>query len=98
MFWNLFKKNEIKHESAGKRPPPTPNPLPPGINFLQSMQKLDMKDGDIIVLRHPCVLSEEAGKNICFLVREIAKKSGVDVKVMILEEGMNIGVLRKEVS
>ena len=34
------------------------------VNWLQSMQKLDVKDGDIVVLRHPGCFSSYAAEQL----------------------------------
>ena len=66
------------------------------IDWLQSMQKLDVKDGDIVVLRCNKKLSREAYLNIRDAVKEAIQEFGFGVHVMIFEDGMDIGVLRKE--
>jgi hypothetical protein len=101
MFKNPVKSNKAhwkkqKSMAIGEVVRPMLAEMEERISWLQSMQKLDMKDGDIVVLRHPLVLSKEAIKNICTTVKEIIKESGFNVKVMFLEEGLDIGVLRKE--
>lgn len=66
------------------------------INLLRSIQKLEIKEGDIIVLRHPYRLSEEAAKNLRSVIEEIIRSGGFNIKVMVLEDGMNIdGILSK---
>ena len=67
------------------------------IKFLQSMQKLEIKEGDIVVLRHPCKLSEQAVTNLKTQIKELIRSGGFNVKVMVLEEGMDIGVLQREI-
>lgn len=66
------------------------------VDYLQSMQKLDVKSGDVIVLRYQYKFSKETHDNIKAALEEIIKEYGFNgVHVMILEEGMEIGVLRK---
>ena len=67
-----------------------------GVKWLQSMQKLDVKDGDIVVIRHPNILSADAFNHYRGAVKEILKKYRYDVNVMIFEEGAEIGILRKQ--
>lgn len=67
-----------------------------GIDYLKTMQKLDVKDGDIIVIKNPYKLSAETYTNLRLAIQKILKEYGYNVKVMILEDGMDIGVLRKE--
>ncbi|MFA5458387.1 MAG: hypothetical protein WC261_12235 [Synergistaceae bacterium] len=66
------------------------------VNWLQSMQKLDVKDGDIVVLRCRQKLSTETYKHLKAALQEIIKGFGFDVHVMLLEDGMEIGAVRKE--
>ena len=66
------------------------------VNWLQSMQKLDVKDGDIVIFRYPHVMRYDAHKNLRDALKETLKNFGYDVHVMVLEDGLEIGVLRKE--
>lgn len=66
------------------------------INYLKSMQKLDVKDGDTVVLTYPGKLNKETYAALKAAVEKIIKDFGFTVHVMILEEGMQIGLLRKE--
>ena len=94
MIWNIFKnkKNEqfIKEtvalmmiESEIK-----------SFGCMESMQKLDIKSGDILVLRHPDTLSGDAVRSIRGWVIDYLKPIGI--RVVVLESGMSVGVLRKE--
>jgi hypothetical protein len=67
-----------------------------GIDCIQTMQKLDVKDGDTVVLTYPRALPHETYEKLREVVEKIMKDFGFDVHVMILEEGMQIGSLRKE--
>jgi hypothetical protein len=67
-----------------------------GIDCIQSMQKLDVKDGDTVVLTYPGKLTRDTYENVKEAVEKIIKEFGFNVHVMILEEGMQIGLLRKE--
>lgn len=97
MFWNIFKP-KVTDEQIKKVVNPLLTEMEERVNWLQSMQKLEVKDGDIIVLRYPRVMSKETGERLCASIKEIIKGFGFNVKGMVLEEGMDIGVLRKEVS
>ena len=66
------------------------------IQFLKSMQKLDVKDGDVVVLKHPGVLKPETIKVLKEVIIERLKEWGYDVHVMIFEENTEIDILRKE--
>jgi len=67
-----------------------------GVKWLQSMQKLDVKDGDIVVIRHPGVLSVDAHRKYRDAIKEAIQKYGVDVHVMVFEEGAEIEVWEKQ--
>jgi len=97
MFWNLFKSAQDMNNETDKKIKDAVKPWQDDINFLQSMQKLEIKEGDIIVLRHSCRLSEQAAANLKSQIEEIIRSSGFNIKVMVLEDGMDIGVLQKEI-
>lgn len=98
MFWNLLFKNKKNEEFIKETIALTLQKAEmDSFNFLQSMQKLDVKEGDIVVLRHPYKLSEQVATNLRTQIKEIIKSSGFNVKVMVLEEGMDIGILTKEI-
>jgi hypothetical protein len=63
------------------------------VEFLEAMQVLELKPGDIIVLKHGGRLPEIAHRRI----RESFQHIAPFHKVIILEEGMEIGVLREDV-
>jgi len=65
-------------------------------SLLQSMQKLDVKDGDIVMINYPGILPKGASEKIGEVVREILWASGITVNVMVFEEGMDVKMLRKE--
>ena len=66
------------------------------IDWLQSMQKLDVKDGDVVVLKYTMTLSPSAYKHLKEGVQEMLKGFGFDIHVILIEDGMEIGLLRKE--
>lgn len=94
MFWNIFK-SRITDEQIKKIINPLLAEMEKRVNFLQSMQKLDVKDGDIIVLRHPQRLSAIAHDNLKVSIEKSIKHFGLNIRVLVLEENMDIGVLRK---
>lgn len=65
------------------------------IEVLKTMQKLEVKDGDVVVLRHPFQLSPEAHEFLRSTMKDILHDFGIDVHVMVLEEAMDIGILRR---
>ena len=65
--------------------------------FLQSMQKLEIKDGDIIVLKYPGVLSETASKALKRAFHDMMNSFGYKIHIIVLEENMDIGVLQKKI-
>jgi len=73
--------------------PEIKEPVDMGIKFLESMQCLCVKDGDIIVFRYSGCLSQNTAKNLKESIRDIV---GFDIKVMILEDNIEIGVLHPD--
>jgi hypothetical protein len=65
----------------------------PKVDFIQAMQVLRLEKDDIVVMKSPDTLSEAVVRNI---IETVKKVLGTGVKVMILEQGMDIGVLHKE--
>lgn len=66
------------------------------INFIKSMQVLTLKEGDILVLKTLALLSDSNIKRINSIIDEYLPPNLVGkVKLMVLEEGMDIGVLRE---
>ena len=96
MFWNLFKSSKDINDELDKKIKKIVKPWQNDINFLQSMQKLELKEGDIVVLRHPYKLSSDTITRLKTEIKEHIRAGGFNVKVMVLEEGMDIGLLRKE--
>ena len=94
MIWNIFKnkKNEqfIKETVALMLTELEVN----SFGYMESMQKLDIKSGDILVIKHPDQLRSEDISSVRAWMEDIMKP--LDVKVVVLESGMALGVLRKE--
>lgn len=55
--------------------------------------KLELRPGDIVVLKHPSSLSMEAADNVNRTMETLLKECGLNNRVMILEEGMDINIL-----
>ena len=53
-------------------------------------------DKDIVVLRHPGVLPPKAAKYIKEAFKQIFAEWGCDVHILLLEEGMDISVIKKD--
>jgi len=66
------------------------------IDFIESLGKLEYQDGDIIVLKCSHNLSLEEHANIQEVIKEHIAPYG-KVKVIILEDGIDIGILRKKI-
>ena len=107
-FWKFWIKikcpacNGTGDAMPQKKPEGWP-PLPPPhgnqkeIDYLQSMQKLDIRNGDIIVLNCPGRLSEEAAARLRSFFRPILDECGFkNTKIVVLEEDIKIGILRKD--
>ncbi len=95
MFWNIFKP-KVTGEQIKKVVDPLLAEMEERVNWLQSMQKLDVKDGDIVVLRHPGILSKVGIDNLKGAVQKMIKEYGFNIHVMVLEKGTEIGILRKQ--
>jgi diketogulonate reductase-like aldo/keto reductase len=52
---------------------------------IQTMQKLNVKDGDVLMINCPMHLSQEAIQNIRDALQETVKSFGYGVHVLILE-------------
>jgi len=66
-----------------------------GVKWIQSMQRLDVKDGDILVIRLRECLSPSAAASFRGAVKEVIQKYGFNVHVMVFDQGTEIGILRK---
>jgi hypothetical protein len=59
------------------------------------MQKLEIKDGDVIVLKCKQKITNEAAKHMRESYQKAMESFRIkDIKVLILEDGIDIGVLR----
>lgn len=54
------------------------------------IQTLDVKDGDLVVLRHPLKMSYSCIENLRGIIEDVMKARGFDIKVLVLEEGMTV--------
>lgn len=68
----------------------------PTMFFLEAMQVLSVKPGDVVVLRFQGRLSPTAHEYITEDWKKSWKGPGERPLLMILEEGAEIGVLRRE--
>lgn len=59
------------------------------VRYLGDVQRLELRPGDIVVLRTPNCISMEAVKRL----REYAEQALSDHKVLVLGDGLEIGVL-----
>lgn len=96
MFWNIFKSAQDMNKDLDKKIKEIVKPWQDDIVFLESMQKLEVKDGDIIVLHPPYKLSRETTIMLQNAIEATIRSGGFNTKVMVLEDGMDIGILRKE--
>lgn len=64
------------------------------LQFIKSFGKLELKDGDTLVLKSESKLSVE----VCARIKEHIKHllGDLKIKVLVLDGGMDIGILRKE--
>jgi len=64
------------------------------IKFIESFGKLEIREGDTIVLKNKYKLNDSAIYNIRQGIEEYKKKIGIEnLYILILEEGMEIGVI-----
>lgn len=64
------------------------------IEFIESFGKLELRDGDILVLKTEQHLSPSTYSSLKEQVLAIAKP--LNVKAIVLDGGLDIGILRKE--
>ena len=65
--------------------------------YVEHLKALPIKDGDMLVFKHPKVLSANAQKLIVEGLRQTVNDLGLkNVKVIILEEGADLGVISQE--
>ena len=65
------------------------------IEFIKNMQKLELKDGDLIVLRIGRCLSIHERKALKDTINLVSESVGFKNKTLLLEDGIEIGILRK---
>ena len=65
------------------------------IEFVKNMQVLEIKPGDLIVLRHPGNLSVNAYQQLRDSLVKALKSASYDNHVILLEEGIEIGAIRQ---
>ncbi len=69
----------------------------PKVDYIKSIQKLDIREGDIIVLKTNDRLTQKIHDRIKSQWEDMKGSLNLDnINMIILEEGMDIGVLRKE--
>lgn len=64
-------------------------------DLLRSMQKLEIRDGDTLVLTYAGRLGVNQADKLKKALKELMEKSGLQIHVIVLEENMGIGILRK---
>lgn len=62
------------------------------IEFIEHISKLELKDGDILVLRSKDYLTNEQISNLKKYIRHIDNT----INILVIDGGMEIGVLRKK--
>ena len=74
--------------------------LPPEPEWLEALQVLSLRDGDVIVVRVKQRLSKDLVQRIIDTLQEqlgaFMAERGIRFKCIVLEDGMEIGVLRGE--
>ena len=51
---------------------------------------------DIVVIRHPGVLTPETAKNLKIAFKQTFAEWGCDVNILLLQEGMDISLINKD--
>lgn len=80
----------VRLEALGALPPETRKE----VELIKAMQVLEIKTGDVVILKTDIVLSSEAVARLNQAVREHLHAIERNITVFVLEEGMDIGVLR----
>ena len=102
-FWGMFgrKRSEeraaqIKMEKETTKIQSLVESLPKKIKA-KDVQLLKIEDGDMVIISHPMILSNDALDRVCREIEKIIKEySGKSVRVVLFEEGMIVNaVLRK---
>jgi hypothetical protein len=65
------------------------------IEYVKSMETLEIRDGDILVLKVDRVLTPQTLHNIRLYTTENLPEGMKDVKIFILEPGADLGAIRK---
>ncbi len=65
------------------------------IEFIQNISILELKPDDIVILKHPGILSQNAHNQLKDSLHKIFDDLGILNKVIIFDENMDIGILRK---
>ena len=63
---------------------------------IESIKRMDIRDGDVLVVKCHDALTEGRYTNIRTNVEALLAKMGVDCKLVILDNGMSMEVLRKD--
>ena len=58
--------------------------------------KLEWRPGDVLVLRTPSRMSMDAHRRLLDSLNEVFGEAGKGMRVLILENGQDISILRKE--
>ena len=66
------------------------------ITSLKSMERLEIKDGDILIFTYPKMLHPDTIERLKVEVDGIMLKAGISIHVIVLEDGMKIGAIGKE--
>jgi hypothetical protein len=61
----------------------------------ETMQKLDIRDGDALAIFYEGEISKEMKNNLSKVLKEIFGELGLNIHPIIFEEGMRVGVLHK---
>jgi len=90
-LWDIIKKSAMRPTDHAFGLPPRPEPC-----FIESMKILEYKKGDVIVLKYSKPISVDARAYLIEAVKKAIDPEARGVRVMLMDDGMDIGVLRGE--
>ena len=65
------------------------------LEFLKSMRKLEVKDGDLIIVEHPEQFADDVGKEVARRIGEMFLEFGYQVKVLFVAGGISLSSSHK---
>jgi len=66
------------------------------MEFLKSMMKLEVKNGDIIIVEYPKILSDEIGTGVAEQIRNMFLGYGLSIKGILVTGGVKLSASSKQ--